>query len=160
VIDPTTPEIVIGGVSPSNVTISSEVIEPKINYEEMVVNSTDSEGSAIKTVTIDADMDINFDFTGDEVNDFKVSFENNTMITGPETWDGVLNLPTIIESTSITIPTETSTNGNGPIAITTTTTRVVDSVIEIGLDDIPLTFTQAVRLEFSWAYSCTTTTSG
>ncbi|MCH7647378.1 MAG: hypothetical protein IIA83_02060, partial [Thaumarchaeota archaeon] len=148
-INPIAPEIVIANGSPSNITISSAVTEPKINYNERLVSDTDSQGTAIKTVTIEKDMEINSDFTGDAVYDFKVSFETNTIIAGPATWDGVFNLPTIKESTSVTISDTTSSTESGATSTTTTTTRVVESVIEIGLDDIILTFNQAVRLEFT-----------
>ncbi|MFH0951426.1 MAG: hypothetical protein V1765_03060, partial [bacterium] len=68
--------------------------------------------------------------------DMVVEIPANTTITGTEDWNGLINIPTVKEITSVVVPADDG--------YTTTT----NSVIEIGFGDKILTFNQAVRLKF------------
>jgi hypothetical protein len=71
-----------------------------------------------------------------------VTLQDGTFFTGPVTWDGVLELPTV---TQISIPTETITSGK----TTTTTTYTETAVFEIGLGSDSISLSEPARIEFT-----------
>lgn len=64
----------------------------------------------------------------------QVAIPAGTTVSAPEGWDGTIRVPTVQATNSVTV---TPSSG---------TTATVDSVIEIGFGDVPLTFNHAVRL--------------
>ncbi len=65
-----------------------------------------------------------------------IDIPQNTVITGPVSWTGVLNLPTIV----VTPVAPTADAG---------TTATATQSIEVGFSDTPLTLSQAVKLTFA-----------
>ncbi|MEX1053722.1 MAG: hypothetical protein WEC35_04895 [Nitrosopumilaceae archaeon] len=128
-IDPAKPELVItsNDAALSTITIPSTVTEPKIVYTNVVpVGSTN-------TVTINNALTINSQTPAAVVT---VTMPPAITMSGPTSWNGIVNLPTIKATTSVTIPPQPG--------VTNTPTLV----IEIGFDDTPLTFDKAVRIQF------------
>ncbi len=64
----------------------------------------------------------------------EVSIPDSTSVTGPSSWNGTINLPTVQPTTSVT-----ATPAAGY-------TNTVQAVIEVGYGDVKLTFDKAVRL--------------
>ncbi|HWR56394.1 MAG TPA: S-layer homology domain-containing protein [Negativicutes bacterium] len=64
----------------------------------------------------------------------QVSIPAGTIVSAPEGWDGTINMPTIRSNDSVTVNPDSGK------------TATVNTVIEIGFGDVPLTFDQAVRI--------------
>lgn len=64
----------------------------------------------------------------------RVAIPPDTTINGPDEWTGVINMPTIKSNDSVSITPESGK------------TRVVQSVIEVGFNDLNLTFDKGIRL--------------
>ena len=88
---------------------------------------TDGNNGALPQITINSTTS-----AGDVI----IGIPDGAIITGPDDWDGTINIPTVKEITEANIPEETDK------------TTEVNKVIEIGFGDSMLTFSKAVRIKF------------
>jgi hypothetical protein len=63
-----------------------------------------------------------------------VAIPAGTMVSAPDGWDGTINVPTVQASNTVSVTPDAGKNAT------------VNSVIEIGYGDVPLTFNKAVRI--------------
>jgi len=119
-------EIIItsAGITLNVITVPNDVDDAIINGGDLL----NTEGDGRKSLTFANGFMI--DAVVNNLN-FDVEIPDGIKIFGPSTWNGVINLPTAKETSSINLGTGT-----------------VTSVIEIGLDDTELTFDKPVRLVF------------
>ncbi len=68
--------------------------------------------------------------------DLTIEIPANTIISGPEGWDGTMTLPSIRQTTSVSVPVKEGQEAE------------VSSVIEVGFEDETLVFSNAVRMVF------------
>jgi len=127
-INPSRPELVVtsSNAALSTIIIPSSVNAPKLNYTMITSGGT---------VLISNSMIIMKDLDGDTIRDFQLTIPASTTITGTS-WNGLLELPTIMSSTSISSPTS-----QGQV-------NTPRTVIELG-SNIPLSFSNPVRLLFA-----------
>lgn len=118
-INNTTPQVVVTSSSqPVNITVASGTTNAGVDYDSLVTGGT----GIIPQTTIHT--------TGAEI-----SIPASTTVTASDTsWNGTITAPTVIASTTVTIPAPSGT------------TATVATVIEVGADNINLTFDKAVRL--------------
>jgi len=119
------PELVITSSEAvlSTVNVPIEVTNAVLNYEE-ILNTDIDDNRIVNTVnplTVNAET---------SVGNVDVEFPADLTITGSSEWTGEIHLPQIKETTSVTAPVG----------------ETVDSVIELGFDDIELTFDKPVRI--------------
>jgi len=108
----------------STVTVPNSVSVAQINYSPIQTTNLD----ATKSVSIATALTV----TKQSTKNFILSFPASVKITGPSTWDGIINLPNIKSASSINA-------GTG---------RQVLTVMDMGRDNITLTFDKPVRLVF------------
>lgn len=122
------------GTNPVTINVPSGVNNTTLNVASLL--QTASSGtvttSALPALTISAAVDLNS--TGSTPVNVQVRIPQGTIVSAPEGWDGTLHLPTVEATNSITV---TPSSGS---------TATVNSVIEVGFGDVPLTFNHAVRL--------------
>ncbi|MDO8429394.1 MAG: Ig-like domain-containing protein [Candidatus Daviesbacteria bacterium] len=125
-----TTEIVIGAVAfDSTINIPSSVTNATLDLTNL-----DSVSGDIRSATIVNDITIN---SATSLGDILVEIPANITISGASgDWTGILNAPTILANSSVSIPSQTGVNG----------TTVV-GVVEIGFGDIALTFNKSVRIK-------------
>ncbi|MBI3640596.1 MAG: hypothetical protein HY223_09860, partial [Thaumarchaeota archaeon] len=131
-VDPNHSQLVVmsSNATLSSITIPSTVINPTLNYSAITQTSGTS-----KTVTIDTSLTINRATTG-STTDVKVILSPNITISGPLSWNGLVNLPTVQATSSVPLPTQTGV------------TNTVTKSIEVGSGSTTLTFNKAVRIVF------------
>ncbi len=113
----------------TTITISSDVITSTLNYSSIVkTNSTSSTVSIVNGLTI-------LQNTTSGIPKIQVTLPSDLIMTSIASWNGVLSLPHVISAPSI--PTETNT------------VNTVTSAIEIGSDNVSLTFNKSVRIVFT-----------
>ena len=100
--------IVPAGVS--NTALTTNPVNGVVTVPQVIVQTTTSQGNV------------------------DVAIPDGTRVTGPQNWDGTINLPQVLENSSVTIPPD----GETP--------ATVSAVIEIGLADTTLTFNKPVRI--------------
>jgi hypothetical protein len=108
-----------------SITVPASVQDTTVNVEPIITVDQNDMKSVIfgQGFTVDA-----------EINELNVTaqFPNGVKITGPSTWSGIINLPTLRDTNLVNI-----------------NTGIVTAVIEMGFDDIELTFNKPVRLLFT-----------
>ncbi|HKC78899.1 MAG TPA: hypothetical protein VKB83_02260, partial [Nitrosopumilaceae archaeon] len=131
-VDPNHPQLVVlsSNATLSTITIPSTVTNPKLNYTTITQTSGTS-----KTVTIDTSLTINKATLGSII-DVKVILSPNITISGPISWNSVVNLPTAQATSSVPLPTQAGV------------TNTVTKSIEVGSGSTTLTFNKAVRIVF------------
>ncbi len=110
---------ITSSTEPINVTVGSTVVDPKIDVSSLVVAGT----ATLPQISV----------LSDDVN-VNVSAGTTVTSTGPTTWNGVINAPTV--TTSYTLTPEVGTTATAVLAL------------EVGAGDIPLVFSDAVKLTF------------
>ncbi len=109
----------------STITIPDTVSDAKINYSPIMVSNPDN----TKSVTINTMLTIT---KQSGLGGFVVELPSAVTITGSSTWNGVLELPNIKSTSTITLEQG----------------KQATSVIEIGQSNVILTFDKPVRLLF------------
>lgn len=112
----------------ANISIPSSVTNPTLNFSDILIFNpyTNERFTSFNNgLTVNANTSLGT---------VKMEIPTSTQITGPGSWDGVINAPKILGPAGIK-----PTAGAGTIAMTS-------SVIEVGLGDTPLTFDKAVRI--------------
>jgi len=112
----------------TNIIIPFTVTNPKIDYGQIL--STESNGD--KSVIIDNPLSISSHTTNANLDVF---IPSGIKIRGSSNWAGIMNLPTLMAKNTINV----STIG---------TSSIVSSVIELGYNDVQLTFDKPVRIAF------------
>jgi len=119
------PELVItsSDVALSIVNVPLEVTNAVLNYEHILNTDIDNN----KIVSIENPLTVKAETSFGNVD---VEFPADLTITGASEWTGEVHLPQIKDPTSVIPPPG----------------QTVDSVIELGFDDIEITFDKAVRI--------------
>jgi hypothetical protein len=99
-----------------------------------VTNNITNVTTNFTSVNLSNDLTLSRDTLG---TDYSVTLPSGTTISGPEDWNGIMNVPTVNVLTSVT-----PTVNNGM-------TNTVLSVVEVGYGDTKLTFDNAARLVIS-----------
>jgi hypothetical protein len=131
VINSTKTDLVItsSNANLTTITISSTVVAPTLNYSSIVkTNSTSSTVYIVNGLTI-------LQNTTGSIPKIQVILPSDLVMTSTASWNGVLNLPHVISAPPI--PTQANT------------VNTVTTAIEIGSDNVSLTFNKAVRLVFA-----------
>ena len=108
---------------PSNVSDATIIVSELLNVTTGDTRTT----NPLPTLNINVTTEISQD-------PVKVAIPAGTTISAPAEWDGTINVPTVKEKNTVTVP---AVSGK---------TTAVESVIEVGYGDIPLTFSKAVRI--------------
>ncbi len=130
-----TPETVTSaGNTPVSITVPSGVNDTTLNVAGLLraPSSGTVTSSALPALNISAAVELNS--AGSTPASVQVQIPQGTTVSAPAGWNGTINVPTIQATNSVTV---TPTSGN---------TATVDSVIEVGYGNVPLTFNHAVRL--------------
>ncbi len=109
-----------------NISIPSNVSEPKLDLTDLKITSPTAVSVILSSI-------VNIVKTTN-LGDIQVQLPQGIMISGPALWDGNLNMPTILLSSTVTPPAEA-----GKI-------NTVTGVIEIGANDTFLTLDKAIRI--------------
>jgi hypothetical protein len=88
----------------------------------------------VKTAALPADLTVQADTP---VGRILVEIPAGTVISATDYWTGAVNIPSVRPNDSVTVTPDAGK------------TAEVNSVIEVGFDDLPLTFSKAVRLVFT-----------
>lgn len=130
-IDPNTPQLVVvdANASLSIIKIPSTVVAPTINYTQILNRSSN-------TVTISNLLTISQFNNGMNSVNTQVTLAPNTVIKGPSTWNGLINLPTIQSITSVSLPIQSEI------------TNTITQVIEVGFGSTQLNLTNPAKLVF------------
>jgi len=110
----------------SMVNVPEEVTNAVLNYEEIL--TTDENGN--KMVSIDNPLTV---MAETSIGMVEIELPASLTISGPNDWNGEINLPQVKPTSSVTPPEG----------------ETVDSVIELGLGDIEITFDKPVRIALS-----------
>ncbi|MEI6596926.1 MAG: hypothetical protein WCL13_01795 [bacterium] len=113
-------------VATTTILIAQELTNPKINLSSLMSTTTTS-----SLVITPSSLDIKATTSLGLV---LMNIPSDTNISSTEHWNGVINAPTIKANDSVSV---TADSGK---------TATVQSVVEVGFDDIKLTFDKAVRL--------------
>lgn len=118
-------ELVVEGTNPglTKVTVNELTKDPKLNLKSLLKDGIDG----TQTVTYPVDLSMIVISSGTEV---EVKMPPSVM-TGTPRWDGVLDLPRLVPTSSIDLRSGT-----------------VTSAVQMGLDEDPLTFDNPVRIVF------------
>ncbi|TEB07050.1 Chitinase A1 precursor [Pelotomaculum schinkii] len=123
--------LAVTGETPADVaiTVPASVTDATVNVSALL------EEPVSGTVTTTALPALNIAANTSVSNDpIQVSIPAGTTMSAPEGWDGTVHVPTVQSNDSVTV---TPDSGN---------TATVNTVIEIGYGDAPLTFDKAVRI--------------
>lgn len=120
---------VTGSTPATTVTIPESVDNATINVGELLNAPAGGEvqTGALPALTITADTSI-------DAAPVQVEIPAGTTVSAPEGWDGTINVPSVRANNSVAV---TPDEGK---------TATVKAVIEVGFGDVPLTFSQAVKL--------------
>ena len=158
IIDPT---LIYPSTTTSEVTLSQNnvhlVLTNSSSVQTIIIDESVDEQIAINytssiignTVTITNGYDILFHTphaSSVQDDDGIITISNNTTLTGPIGWNGILKLPT---TTLVTIPQETTTTTTNGVITTTTITYSEIAAFEIGLDGSTVQLSNPARIEFT-----------
>ncbi|MCX6794425.1 MAG: dockerin type I repeat-containing protein [Candidatus Falkowbacteria bacterium] len=122
------PPVVITNPTQSvTVVAGSDVINPTINIDSLTTDNGTATSATLPAIT----LNVTTSLSTTAVN---VAIPSNTEIMAPTGWNGIINAPQVKPNSSVTV---TPDSGK---------TVTISSVIEIGSDDIKLTFDKAVRI--------------
>ncbi|WP_172408103.1 Calx-beta domain-containing protein [Desulfosporosinus sp. FKA] len=123
------------GSNPISITVPAGVNDTTLNVANLI-QSASPDGNVTTTtmpaINISAAVDLNS--ANSTPVTVQVQIPQGTTISAPAGWDGTINMPTVQAANSVTV---TPSSG---------TTATVDSVIEVGDGNVPLTFSHAVRI--------------
>jgi uncharacterized repeat protein (TIGR02059 family) len=129
-VDESNKNLAVTGSTPATtVTIPEGIDNATINVGELLNAPAGGEvqTGALPALTITADTSIN-------AAPVQVEIPAGTTVSAPEGWDGTINVPSVRANNSVAV---TPDEGK---------TATVKAVIEVGFGDVPLTFSQAVKL--------------
>ncbi len=131
-MDSVKPELLVvsKNIALSSVTVPSTVTDPVINYA-----GVQQTNGSTTSVQITNPLTIIKYTNGDTMPDVKMAISANTTITSSTSWDGSLDLPTIQNSSTVSLP-QSPNQVNTP-----------QIIIKIG-SDVQLSFNNPVRLVF------------
>ena len=121
------------GTNPIAINVPSDVTNATLTVASFlqIPSSGIVKSSALPALTISADVHLT---NGSTPINVQVQIPQGTTVSAPVGWDGTINVPTVQATNSVTV---TPSSGN---------TASVNSVIEVGYGNVPLTFDHAVRL--------------
>ena len=122
-----TTSVVIDNNMPANysITVPSYITDAQLDVSALL------SGTDIKTVTLPGSINID---TTTSIGDVNIQIPSGINISAGSSWTGEINVPQVKENSSVTA---TPDSGN---------TASISSVIEMGFDDVKLTFDKAVRI--------------
>ncbi|HEV2192917.1 MAG TPA: LamG-like jellyroll fold domain-containing protein [Nitrosopumilaceae archaeon] len=115
----------------STITVPSTVSTAMLNYSKIVQTSGSSH-----TVQVCNALTINKDTTGNSISDIQVIIPAAINMTGPTSWNGAVNLPTVQATSSVPLPAQAGV------------TNTVTKSIEVGFGSTTLTLNKAARIVF------------
>ncbi len=113
------------------IIVTEQTDEPRLNLENLLLDAGEAGGNSTATFPNDLEMDVVFEGISADL-----LLRNDTEITGPPDWDGVVNLPTFTE---VHVPVVSGPDGG---------TGNVRSTLHMGLYDDMLTFDKPIRVTF------------
>ncbi|EGW37951.1 cell wall-binding repeat-containing protein [Desulfosporosinus sp. OT] len=119
---------------PIDASVSLNIIK---EFKPSEDDSSIIQSNELPPINFSSTVDLNNGNGGSSSVVVNVQIPAGTKVSAPvsSNWDGTIHSPTVQSVTSVTVPTE---EGHS--------TPVVSSVIEVGFEGVPLTFTDAVRL--------------
>lgn len=130
-----TPETLISaGNNPVNIDVPSGVEDVTLNVASLLQIPLSKTVTSTTMPAINITTAVYLNSTSTTSAGVQVQIPQGTTISAPEGWNGTIQMPTIHAANSVIIPTS---GGN---------TTTIDSVIELGNGDFPLTFSHAVRI--------------
>lgn len=129
-VDEGNKNLAVAGTTPATtVTIPEGINNATINVGGLLNAPAGGEvqTGALPALTITADTSI-------DAAPVQVEIPAGTTVSAPEGWDGTINVPTVRANDSVTVTPDADK------------TATVKAVIEVGFGDVPLTFSQAVKL--------------
>jgi|GEM_PF-1221367 len=120
VVTPSTPEVVVevpAGVSNATVNLAALLGAPA--------------GGKVSATLPELNISAHTSVSAEPV---AVSMPAGTVVSAPAGWNGIINAPTIRANNSVTVTPDSGKSVS------------VNAVIEVGADDVPLTFDRAVRI--------------
>jgi hypothetical protein len=117
------------GQNISNVTVTSDVPDDVPVTLDLSLNAFNDSTTNEKIVTLNNNLTL----TRDALIDYQVDIPSGTNLSGPLSWNGVINVPTVTTS-NVTLPTP---EGWVPSEV---------HAVEVGYSDVQLNFSQPVRL--------------
>ncbi|MDD4237286.1 MAG: S-layer homology domain-containing protein [Desulfotomaculaceae bacterium] len=117
---------------PVQINVPSDVKDATISVTELM-NEPDPDTGTVSTGSLPA---LNIDASTDlsATAPVKLEIPAGASISAPAGWNGTINVPRVQENSSVQVTPDEGM------------TATVDSVIEVGFGDVPLTFTKAVRI--------------
>ena len=112
----------------TKIVVREETNDPKINLKNLIEAQSDQN----VTATFPNNLEMNVVFDGISAD---LHLKNDTEITGPPDWDGVVNLPVF---TVVNVPTVQDPD----------TAQEITSVLHVGLDEDMLVFDKPVSITF------------
>lgn len=127
VLAPGTNQVVLNDSQPTTITIPTTVTTPTLNVDPLIDGTTG-------TATLPASITVNSTTSAGAVD---VQIPAGTTITGPTGWSGIINLPQVQATTSVTPPVSAGESAT------------VSEVIELGFSNTVLTFDRGVRIRMA-----------
>ncbi len=121
------PEIIVG----NNATSSTSTVNVPSGVNNATLNTSALLDTIDDSVTLPGAINVNASTT---IGDVNVQIPAGIKITGASGWTGIINVPQVKDNSTVTVTPDSGNNAS------------VSSVIEIGSNDIPLTFDRAVRI--------------
>lgn len=121
--------------TPISITVPETVSNAGINVADLLNPAQDKTITSDPLPELNVSVAVDLSGSGSTV-DVEVVIPEGTTVSVDESdnWDGTITMPTVVEKSSVDV---TPTSG---------TTAAVESVIEIGYGDTPLSFNKAVRI--------------
>lgn len=115
------------------ITVPSTVTDATINVAELLAAPA---GGTVTTAPMPAELKIEASTTISDVKPVEISIPAGTTISAADSdnWDGTINVPTVKANNTVEVTPDAGK------------TATVNAVIELGFNDVPLTFSKAVRI--------------
>jgi len=126
-VNETQNEVVVESSAPTTITVPLEVIDATINVSSLTLDNGTTVIAELPAITLNVTTSLS-------TNAVVVAIPENTVISAPTGWTGVINVP------------QTELNSSVVVLPDSGYTAEVSSVVEIGYGDVKLTFDNAVRI--------------
>ncbi|MHB8918991.1 MAG: S-layer homology domain-containing protein, partial [Desulfocucumaceae bacterium] len=133
-VTPTSKDLAVtAAMDDVTITVPSDVTDATINVAELLLAPA---GDTVTTAPMPAELKIEASTTISDVKPVEISIPAGTTISAADSdnWDGTINVPTVKANNTVTVTADAGK------------TATVEAVIEIGFNDVPLTFSKAVRI--------------
>ncbi|MCL6635151.1 MAG: DUF4430 domain-containing protein, partial [Peptococcaceae bacterium] len=123
------PDLTLDRASPpATVVVPPDVTDARISLVPLL-----SEADGAKTAVLPAGLTVQANTSAGQI---KVEIPAGTAVSAPPAWTGALNVPAVRPNSSVTVTPDPGK------------TATVHAVVEVGFDDVPITFDRAVRMVF------------